>query len=274
MAYSEVPDANLDVDRPIRSADIKNLNNNVIDHEARLRAIEDPSNFFEHFAEDHGYPSGVIVSEATAQNTKPSTLDPNGAAAPVGHPYANPRIIFYVDNSSWDERIAGSTTDEHFVRCSGAGVLRLTPSIYFNNRTAPITFEARIKIATNPVSATAMFLGLSDGDSVLGARPSNGIYAEFSSGTNWRFTTSRAGSNTTGTVFTNPTAGTWFVLKIIMNDDAGNHVECYIDGDLKEDATLTLPTDKPIWPFLSFNSASTWDIDYVSLSSGGIDDAA
>lgn len=278
MAYSEVPDGNLDVDDPIRSADIKQINNNIIDHESRIQAVADPMRLFEHFAEDHGYPSGVIISESTAQNTKPDTLDPNAAASVIKHPYANPRIILYVDptpgSGSWTEMIAGSTTDQHFLRCSDEGAFRCTPSIYFNNRTAPVTFEARIKLATNPASSTATFLGLSDGDSVLSARPSNGIFVEYVSGTDWRFTTMRAGSGTTGTSFTQVTAGTWFVLKIIINDDAGTHAECYIDGDLKDDHTLTLPVDKPIWPFLSHKASGNWDVDYVSLASGGIDNAA
>jgi hypothetical protein len=278
MAYSEVPDSNLDVDDPIRSVDIKQLNNNVIDHESRIRAVADPMRLYDHFAEDHGYPSGLIIDETTAQNTKPSTLNPNAAASPIGHSYANERIILYVDDgggATWTEMIAGSTTDQHFLRCSGgAGALRCTPSIYFNNRTAPVTWETRIKLAANPVASTSMFLGLSDGDGLLGARPSNGIYVEYVSGTNWRFTTSRSGSNTTGTNFAEVTAATWFVLKIIINDDAGTHAECYIDNNLKDDHTLTLPVDRPIWPFLSFNTGSTWDVDYVSLSSGGIDNAA
>ncbi len=276
MAYSAVPDGNLDVDDPIRSADIKQLNNNVIDHESRIRAVEDPLNLFDHFAEDHGYPSGVIIDETTALDTTPATIR-SAVGADYRGPYANPRVLLYVNDgtgAAWSEAIAGSTTDQHYLLCSGAAALRCTPSIYFNNRTAPITWETRIQLAANPSATTHMFLGLSDGASVLAARPSNGIYVEYVSGTNWRFTTSRSASNTTGTTFTEVTAGTWFTLKIIINDDAGTHAECYIDGDLKDDHTLTLPVDRPIWPFLSYGQGGSWRVDYVSLSSGGIDNAA
>lgn len=279
--YIEVPDNVLDVNDPIRSVDAKQLNTNIKSLQERVLALNDPSFLFDHFASDHGYASGLIIDGPTdgAGNTGPTKLDPNGNISlgdETGRPpYANPRIILYASaNATWAESISGSTTDQHYLTCTDVGALRITDAIYFNNRSSPVIFTARIKLATNPSNSAHMFFGIMDGTPTHSARPTNGVFMEYSAG-DWRFTTGNAGAYTSGAVFTPITATNWFELEIRFLDDSGGHAECYIDGNLEADLSgANLPFAKQVFPTLSWNTTPTWNVDYVSLSSAGIDDAA
>lgn len=276
MAYSAIDDARFVVDAPIRATDHLQMNTNVKDHEARLLAIEDPLNFSEHFVDDHGYPSGLIISEAAPETTSPTTIDPDaGFGADTGLvTYANERMILACQNGSWTEAISGaSTTDAHYIRATGSTGARVTSAVHFANRTSPVTMTMRLKMSANPTTSD-WFCGFYDGAIYTTSRPTNGIYVEWSAANTWRFTSSRAGSNTAGTGFTAPTAGAWFELKIIISDSGGNHAECYIDSVLKEDISLTLPVDRQIFASLSWTQAANKDIDRWTLASAGIDDAA
>lgn len=272
MSYAAVPNANLLPDKPIRSVDITQMNDNITDHEERLASIESPSNIDVHFERDNGYASGTALTSG-------------GVASLDG--YYGGLFTLNVDNGSWTEMITGSTTDEHKIRTGTGGgggtklcQIRANSAVYFDNRTGPITCTYRMKVTTNAATAFGLFVGFHDDDLsniAAAARPTNGIFLETVDATHWRFTMGRAGAYTTGTQFTPPTASTWFEVQIIINDDAGSHAECYVDGSLKSDLSgANLPVDKQIFSAVSIahSSMSTSDVDRFRLSSAGIDNAA
>jgi hypothetical protein len=277
MAYTAVPDGNLDVDDPIRSADIKQLNNNVIDHEARMLALEDPNRIDVHFERDHNYTSGVACAASSTENRYYGGLFTLNTSA-------GQTIVEAVSQA------AGSTADEHYLSFPEAastslgGIISANQSIYFNNRTGPVTFIARIKVSVNPASTFGMCVGFTDArtfDAALdtGFRSNNGVFLETVDATNWRFVMTRASALTAGSNFTPPTAGAWFEVKVVLMDDAGQHAECYVDDVPKSDLSgANLPVDKPIYAACAFATDNlrmgACYIDRFRLSVAGTDNAA
>jgi len=277
--YVEIPDSVLDVGDPTRSIDWKQFNANLRNHQSRLLQLEDPSGVYSHFNLDHRYPSGTIITSAGALNTGPDTFPTPSTNAKGG--YADPQFTLYVDNGSWTEQIAtSSTADNHFLRGTGGCAIEAVPAVFFNGRTKPIGFRVRLRLSANPTTGAQMFIGMFAGGMIT-ARPSNGIYLECKDSDELRFVSSRAGSNTVGTnTFAPPTVNTWWEVEISFEDASGNQALCYTRdaagaATLVETFTTDLPTDRMIFGCVAMSHTANKDVDRFSLVvPGALSDAA
>ena len=233
-----------------------------IDLTERIQALEGESGyFFTHFANDHRYASGIVLSNtgaATLQNyDKDFTLKVDGGII-------TEKVAVTADAHHLEFKRSGPTD-------AGRHMIELNREIVFENYATPTIFRTRWKIEDNSsIPLNGMFIGLHDGQ-ITPARPANGIYLEVQiQNTLWRFVSSRSSVNTVGTGFAPPAAGFWFEIVIFWD---GSGASCRINdsiGVLREAELLTtnLPFDRAIYPCGQITTSNT-TVDAVNLDRFG-----
>lgn len=265
MTFTRVPDPNLDPDKPVRSADLKQIRDNQDDHESRLVSVEDASiRVFSHFVSFRGVETGGGGYSSSIITTNNDVVNFEGGK-------------FYLASTAAlvQQIIVSTTADDHYLRWTpgAAGVGQCIANLSFNfaSRTKPITFNWRFRTSDN---TNAFFLGLTNlPASKANTTPTDGIYLLLGgAGSTFRFrsTSSVSGLSTTGSdiAFAN---NTWYEVKILFEDTPGNQARCYVDGLLKETFTTNLPTTINMFGRYTFASGAgdTFDLDRALVSAAG-----
>jgi hypothetical protein len=266
MAFVRVPDPNLDPDKPVRSADAKQIRDNQDDHESRIVGVEDASiRVFSHFALFQGidsgapgypaYPTSSLVSATTYVNYQGSDFTLHAAG-------------------NLTQLLPSAAADTHYLRWA-SGVSQCIANLNFNfaNRTKPITFRWRFRVSD---VTNAFFLGLT----VLPAAgantvPTDGIYLFLGGAANtfrFRSTSSVTGLSTTGADIAFA-VNTWYDIKIVFTNTPGDQAECYVDNMVTPVETFTtdLPTTITMcgrWT-AALGAGDTTDIDRALVQAAG-----
>lgn len=243
MSYVAVPGSVLEYKDPIRSVDITQMNDNTIDHEARLKALEAAPDSYvsSHFTRRSGYTSDRIIT-ATSGTTTAQYED----RWLIGAKETGGATTYWLEGVSVDDALnhhialffpsGDGSSDNDW------GFIQSLSTFNFTYATLPITFTTRVKLDHN--DPTFLRIGLMNWMITADTAPTDGIFLE-RNGANFRFRTVNASTSTNGSDFAPPTADTWFEVEIIFTNSPSNQALCYVDGVLKDTLTgANLPTAK------------------------------
>src|SRR3990172_5882258 len=143
MAFDAVDDPVLNVAKPGRSLDIKQMRDNQADHETRIRNLEDPNTrLFSHFNSNHVYTINSITSGVVVRDyERDFWLDTSSSSAEI-----------------FNEVGVSGSADNHYLRVElgsagpHQGALIGQIAHFFNNRTKPLRFKTRVKINTDVIT--------------------------------------------------------------------------------------------------------------------------
>lgn len=257
MAFTRVPDPNLDVGKPTRSVDIKQIRDNQDDHESRLLAVEDASiRVFSHFN----------------RHKRADTTSTINISSP-GDDYDD--AYFYVRGATitaYSQIGVSDTAFDHYLHFdhSAAGsISTLSAVLAFNfaSNTMPITFHTRIRRITVTDELRVGLMRWTDGNTFT--EPTDGIFLDLGGSSGWRFRTRNASTYTNGTDFS-VTDNTWYDVKILLEDSPSTQARCYFDGVLKETFTTNLPTSDNLYGVCNFKGSSDADVDRMLVSAAGV----
>jgi hypothetical protein len=243
MAFTRVPDPNLDSGKPGRSADMKRMRDNQDDFDARIQVLEDGNaQIGNHFNRAHGLTNRRILYNQTATALWEDFIFETLGTAVTGY-VLEPAL----------------NTDDHWIELSATAGEEVNmwgmPWFYFNNMTKPITCIFRLE-SSILYDASPFNYNIGLGNLTIGSQAiTDGVYVKLGSAASSEmvFETLRASATTTGTNFTGPAINTMFEVKIIL-DEGSNRADCYLDGVLE--ATLSganLPIDKALHPMILMN---------------------
>lgn len=273
MAYTQVPDPNLDVNKPGRSADWKQFRNNQDYFNTQLTtAIQDFERIrlFSHFDRRHGYATVAGVADVVCGSS--SAIDTQ-TDYEGGQWYLSTNQDNYFNEEIGNATV---TNDFHYLQLqrnqasTGSGFIVGTMAIEFDNRTVPISYKGRFKMSDN---TNTIWIGFSNWPT-LGTRPTDGIWLELN-GTSWRFACANNSTYTNGTDFTRVTSSTWFEVEIVW--DGTPQALCYVDSVLKETLTTNLPAGRRVFGKVNSTqgNADTLWIDRLEIyTSAALSDVA
>ncbi len=283
MPYVQVADPNLDVDKPIRSVDIKQIRDNQDYFDGLLETFlqdSDARRVFSHF-------NRFFFGKAGSNLNFGSIVDGDTGLDPWA---LIDGFWFHVENSTADEAEwrfwspYDTSNLDHFVtggKSNGAGgkAVRLynTLGINFNEMTRPIEFKIRCQLATN---LGTFQLGLRNWEHAnIGppVRPTDGIFLEFISAGNWQFVAANGSAYSVSAPFAAIAAATWFEVQILFQDDPANQAECYLNGALKHtfSAADNIPVGKTLFGCIDEDStvANSLKLDRFEVNAAGMADA-
>lgn len=296
MAWTAITAAETDQNSPLDQALMDKLRLNDADHETRVGTLEDATNIsaFSHFAQRHFFGDNTAASP---DNVLVTSGGVDGAYEEKRFPEPF-YLALFAGRASGDFATAsivnriGVVTDEHFLRIdlpsdSGSsstdthfGMIMARPAFVYDNRVKPITFTARLRLAT--AASRRFHCGLTTWvrlESGAGRPILTDRIALERNGANWRFVTSSGGATTNGTDITPDSNNAWFEVKILF--EAGPQARCYLkkstDGDfvLKETFTTNLPTAAQLHGMAltaivaQTDVASDLDLDYMKIYAAG-----
>lgn len=247
MAYVAVSDSNLEVGDPIRSTDITQMNDNIIDHESRILALEDASTrIASHFSELYPTQVGtsIIASAAVEDDYNDWVFESSTANVQLKQ-----GIWRGIDEHQIEFDAAGAGAAEYASLWGKTG-------FYYDNRTKPIVGTFRFKI--NDTTATGwddFWIGLG-GTNTSGVgtgaagQPVNGIFLMRSSATQWLVRARRNSVNTDAAAWTHGLDDTW-VEVIITWVAASKTATITVNGTQRGQFTSAdnIPSDRVVYPF-------------------------
>lgn len=261
MAFSTLTLAETAAKALIRQALWRKVKDNFDDHEPRLVQLEKQIRIFDHFNR---------AAEATTNDKSWGTTPATGGSI-LGrdwllHASSNAELgNANAAKPSWSVvRIASPSAAGQWAQAQSA------LSLQFNEITAPITLEARIKRAVDMNFKAGMRGFFTDPTA-----DSKGIWLEKVDASNWRFVSFDTARNN-GASFAKVAEGNWFKVKIIFESSPSIRALCSVDGVLKETLTTQLPQTTRMhanfgrWDLLS----GALDMDLADFGAVAIADAA